>query len=84
MKKWNAGKADEAWKIIACARDVRLAEATLEHLAYILTDMGHAAHDKMAEALSEMSGKEIAEGLIDYRNAAIQSIRNGLNRGEPQ
>lgn len=77
-KKWKAGTADAAWKINICARDAMRAEDLLHGIAYILTDSGTADLDQCAAALSELSGRQICEGLLAYRNKAIDAIRAGI------
>ena len=79
-RKWSAGVADEVWKVVICARDVQRAEDLLSGLAYILDNPGAAGVDGYADVIRRFSGAQIADALIAYREAALQSVANGLGR----
>lgn len=84
VKTWKAGTADEAWHVIVCARDASRATDLLQGLGYILLDVGFASDDQIAAGLSELSGKQIADGLLAYRESNIQAVRNALPKKEVQ
>jgi hypothetical protein len=79
MKKWKAGEADEVWKIIVCARDAERADDTIGWLIYILTDV-EGGRERSIEAIRQMSGKEIVDGLLAFQLKAYQGVKNGLNK----
>ncbi len=80
-KKWKAGIADEAWKVMICARDASHAEEALQQLVYILTDAGSDAARGHA-LLRQMTGEQIVQGLLNYRQKSIDSVRRALKHGE--
>jgi len=73
VKRWCAGVADEAWKVAICARDAAEAGNLLASLASLLVDGN-------VDALKQMSGREIVDGLIARQKASMESIENGLKR----
>lgn len=77
IKIWNAGKADEAWKVMICARDAMRAEDIALGLHSILLG-GSKEFPAALDDLSRMSGKQIADGLRAYHQCAINSVVNGL------
>jgi hypothetical protein len=78
MKKWTPGVADEAWKIMVCAKDAAHADDVISFLVYILTNAGNDQVAGLAELRSK-SGDEIVAALIQYQAVAHQTVRNGLS-----
>lgn len=81
-KKWKDGMADEAWKVMICARDANRAEDIASHLAYILTDLGHASFEQQIEAISAFSGEQIATALKERVLSGQRAIAAALQPGE--
>lgn len=79
MKRWIPGCADDAWKVLVCAKDAHWAGETLSQLVYIMTDAG-ADKDAGLSRLRGMSGAEIVDGLIAYQKSCEDSVRNALPR----
>lgn len=79
MKLWKDGVADETWKIIICAENVRTAESALSALTYILADSS-SGHEASLNSLRAMSGKEIVDGLLAYRSSAYRSVEKALKK----
>lgn len=81
-KIWKAGKADEAWKIMVCARDAERAKDLILGVAYILDNPGHVSLDESADVLRRFTGAQIADALIAYRNSAMLSVANAIGTRE--
>ena len=79
VKRWNAGVADEVWKVHISSRDASRAEDIAGFLAYIMTDIGHASLDQQLDAISKFSGEQIAKALLDYRSVSLRSIAAAIN-----
>ena len=77
MKRWQAGVADEAWKVMVCANDAATASRTLSALGYILTNAGDDI-EAVKRALAAMSGAQIVAQLVAYQASAEQSVRTAL------
>lgn len=76
FNKWKAGTADEVWKVIISARDACRAEEVLDTLNYILIDGG----GKDYLSLKEMSGKDIVDGILEYRGKSYKAVENGIKK----
>ena len=76
-KVWNAGVADEAWKVIICARDACDTEDLILTLCMILT---HAGGDtaKGLRDIRAMSGDDIMDALLAYVQKSHQAVENAL------
>jgi len=62
MKQWKAGVVDERWKEVVVKAEKTMAQQALNTLLYILTDTGSM------DELTAMSGKQIVNGIIAYRD----------------
>lgn len=62
---------------MVCARDAAHSEDTIGTLVYILTDTPGDIEVGM-ETLRGMTGKDIVDGLLAYRDSAYKSVANGL------
>lgn len=78
-KQWQAGVADEAWKVIICAREAEDVEQALSFLGYVLTSARN--WEEAAAVLRQMTGAEIVDGVLAYRERAKQSVENALKHG---
>lgn len=78
MKKWVPGAADEAWKIMVCARDAARTDEAIQFIMGILTTAGND-HELGLSQLREMTGKQIVDGLVAYQKSAHDSVKNGLS-----
>jgi len=68
--------ADEAWKVMICARDVKMAQDTLSHLVSITGAPMGLGYGAQLEQLRSMTGSDIAEAIkarIDDRMASIEA-----------
>jgi hypothetical protein len=68
-KLWKVGVADQHWKRVVCLHDITRAEAALDFLAYVLTDS--------VDDLRLMTGAQIVDGLLHYRDVARKALENG-------
>jgi hypothetical protein len=76
--KWALSKADDAWKVMICARDAMLAEDIIQGLSYILDNPGGVALEGHADVIRRFSGDQIADALMEYRNTRMSSVASGL------
>ena len=77
-KSWKSGVADEAWKVMICAKDAMRAKDLIQGVAYILDNPGHGDIRKYADVLRKFSGDQIADALLDYHFKAFVSVANAL------
>lgn len=77
--KWNYSKADDAWKVMICARDAMRDEDLIQGVAYILDNPGGVSLEEHAEVVRRFSGDQIADTLMEYRNTRMQSVASGLH-----
>lgn len=75
---WKSGKADEAWKVIVCARDARRAEDLLQGVAYILDNPGNTNLSGYADVLRRFTGDQIADALLAYHRKCFVAVLNAL------
>ena len=80
--KWKAGMADEAWKVMICARDAMRATDLIQGVAYILDNPGQCDVVENAKILRRFSGEQIADALLDYRKSAMESVDRGMRKHE--
>jgi hypothetical protein len=78
-KTWKAGRADEAWKVLICARDHEKTENTLSYLVYILTDAGNDKKRGL-DAIREMTGSQIINALEAHQETCTASIAAALTQ----
>ena len=74
MKRWHTGKADEAWKVMICARDAQMAIDAMNMLYLVL---GHATEAE----LRKMSGDQIVSQMKAFIDSQQESVRMGLKDG---
>ena len=79
VKNWKSGCADEVWKIIICARDIKTADDLIQDLIYILTSSGSDIKAGYLE-IKEMSGKQILDGINSYKESRIKAVQNALEK----
>jgi len=73
VKQWKPGKADDVWKVMICARDAAQTDELLSSLTYILTDAGSDTQRGL-DAIRQMTGAQIIDGLLAYKNVSYQSV----------
>lgn len=78
-KVWKPGCADEVWKVLVCAQEVRLASETISGLCYILTAAGSDEAAALAK-IKGMSGAQIVDALKAFRETARKSVETALSR----
>lgn len=78
-KKWVAGVADSAWKVMICARDEMEIEKCVSMMIYRLTDSG-SDRDAGIAAISQMTGRDIIEALIDQKEKCLKAVENGFRK----
>lgn len=76
-KAWKAGTADEAWKVIICARDAYDTELILSALVYLLTNAGSDTRSGLAE-IRAMSGDDIVTALLAHVETSRRAVENAL------
>jgi len=76
-KKWNLGVADEAWKVMICARDLKAADEALEVLRMVLTNLDLSPKGQDA-LIRQMSGDQIMDAMVAYRDGCIDSVAAGI------
>lgn len=79
-KLWKAGIADEAWKVIICARDAYDTEQLISALIYVLTSAGSNANLGLAE-IRKMSGDDIVSALLAHVETSRKSVERALRLG---
>jgi hypothetical protein len=78
-KKWNAGVADETWKVIVCARDLSRVDDLLSALSYYLTDAGDDTQRGLS-IVREMSGSTIIDALEAHKRTSLMSVQSALSK----
>jgi hypothetical protein len=78
-KHWKPGHADEVWKVLICARDANQADELLGRLVGILTYAGSDV-DKGLNAIRAMSGREIIDAIVAYRDSNYDSVKSALSK----
>lgn len=85
-KEWKAGIADEAWKVVVCARDMKQTEDALRHIAAVLCGTGLAGttFEQQADTLRGRTGsprqrvgnRTVEDGKLDSQDvkALLESI----------
>lgn len=71
-----ATPADEAWKVMICARDVKQAQEALSHLMHMAGAPMGLGYDAQLNRLRAMTGYDLAEaikGRVDDRMASIEA-----------
>jgi hypothetical protein len=79
MKQFKPGLADEAWKVMICARDEEKAQNTLHFLCSVLTDCG-SDYAKGRLEISAMSGADIIEAVECYAAVARKSVALAISK----
>ena len=79
IKKWEAGVADEAWKVMVCANEYESVKRAIDTLVYTLTEAGLSTDNRLA-TIEKMSGAEIVRGMKQRQQSCLQSIANALPR----
>ncbi len=77
-KKWKAGVADEAYKVLICGRDLHELNVMTERLCNLLTRQREQS--TALSEISKMSGKQIVEAIEEKRAVLAKTIENGLAR----
>lgn len=77
-KFWQAGVADETWKVIVCARDIKQVDDTIAFIGSIL--FGHGDHAAIFEELRAMNGAAIVDALLAYRASAADSVSAAITK----
>ena len=78
---WKAGTADEAWKVVICARDVKNTETALVHIASVLGKAGSPKTiEQRADCLRGLTGDQIADALVDFHRSRLQSVENAIKK----
>lgn len=70
--------ADEAWKVLACARSYQNIDDTISRLVYNLTEAGSNTNLGLSE-LRQMTGAQIVDGLLARQREDLHSIHEGLH-----
>ena len=81
MKKWHPGKADEAWKVMICARDAQQATDALRLMHTVLTEVP-GNPDAANDALRQMTGKQIVDGLLAFIASNHESVNMAIRQPE--
>lgn len=77
-KQWNAGVADEAWKVLVCGRDLHLLTEMRDRLCCLLS--GKVATAEALADVAQMSGAQIVEAIERKRVSLEQTINNGIKK----
>jgi hypothetical protein len=81
MKHWHPGTADEAWKVMICAQEAQNAKNALSSLHMMLTDVP-GNPDAANEALRNMTGKQIVDGMLAYIKSRHEGVKRALAKAE--
>lgn len=74
-----AAPADEAWKVIICARDIQRAEDALATVEYIASGgFGRNTTEERLASIRTMSGAEIADTIRDHIEDRRKSVETAI------
>lgn len=76
-KKWDAGIADEVWKVAICGRDIQEVRNLLRILSYYLTSAGSDIDAGLA-LVRKMTGDEIVGALEAHMRTSLSSVESAL------
>lgn len=79
-RKPAGGGADEAWKVLVCAREYQMAESARSTLTYVLAAgaPGNMTAQEQLDFIAGFSGRQIADALAAYLGRRLRSIEMGL------
>lgn len=74
--------ADEAWKVVICARDIQRAEGALSTVAYICK-RGFGLNDTAAclAFLRTLTGEQIAAAIESHIADRLASVQSAIGKG---
>lgn len=78
VKEWKTGRADEAWKIAICSRDLVDIETAILKLCDVVVKDPKNDFDSRVEALMSLTSTQILDAVLGYRESCIESIANAI------
>ena len=76
-KQWTPGKADEAWKVLVCGKELQTLNDMEANLMNLLADYAKGTLG-MREDIANMTGSEILDAIEAKREVLRKTIENGL------